>query len=316
MARAQIFRRRSCALNRSEPTVWEQVRALERNLGTSLLRRHGREWLLTEEGQVLLDLAAPIVTSINALEESFSQQCGALPRTLTLVGTYTVIVEDLAWPIVDFCQDHPDIRVKFLNYVNTPILDLLTSGEVDLAILPLDLVKFSHRQLTLEPLYLRTGSLVMPEGHPLTRKRKIGPADIAAYPMILPAEADSAWRSGVNEVFRRAGVLDRLRISLEISFVLASRRYVSRGLWIALMPLPLDALDYPGVVVRPMDDVFPSEEVALVWRRGVRPRPQARLFAEYIRNRLEIAAKTRAGTGRGREQPKTPPSRSEKNVLR
>jgi DNA-binding transcriptional LysR family regulator len=279
------------ALDRSHPTVWEQVRSLERRLGVSLLQRDGRYWRLTEDGQVLLDLAAPIVDAMDTLEETFAQRCRGLPRSLTFVGTYTVIVEDLAWPIADFCQGHPEIKVTILNYIKTTILDSLTSGDVDLAILPLDLVSVAHRHLTLEPLYCRPASLVTPEGHPLAKKRRVTPADIAEYPLILPAEADSSWRNGISEVFERAGLLDRLRVSLEIGFIQASRRYVGRGLGIALMPLPLNAMEYPGVVIRPLDEPFPSEQVSILWRRGAKPRPQARLFADFVRGRVEAQLK-------------------------
>ncbi len=94
----------------------------------------------------------------------------------------------------------------------------------------------------------------------------------------------------MDEVFRRAGLLDRLQISLEISFVQAARRYVGRGLGIALMPIPFNAVEFPGVVVRPLDEIFPSEQVAILWRRGAKPRPQAQLFADFVRSRLETKA--------------------------
>ncbi len=117
------------------------------------------------------------------LEEAFAQECRDLPRTLTLVGTHTVIVEELAWPIVEFCQVNPEIKVTILNYVGTPILDSVISGDVDMAILPLDLVRVSRQQLTVEPLWERPAALATPEGHPLALKRRITPADIAQFPL-------------------------------------------------------------------------------------------------------------------------------------
>jgi DNA-binding transcriptional LysR family regulator len=298
--RHKSFSAAARAMNRSHPAVWEQVRGLERKLGVSLLQRHGRQWMPTEDGQALLDLATPIVVAMDTLEEAFEQRCLGLPRTLVLVGTHTVIIEELAWPIVEFCRENPEVKVTILNYVGTPILDSVIAGDVDLAVLPHELVGVAHRQLTSEPLCLRPAVLATPEGHPLARKRRITPADIAKYPLILPAAADSPWRNGVDDVFRRAGLLERLRVFLEISFVQASRRYVSRGLGIALMPLPRDAVEFPGVVIRPLGDVFPSEQVAILWRRGAKPRPQARLFADFVQNRLQAGA-----TRDARQKPKS-----------
>ena len=43
------------AMNLSHSGVWQQVRALERRFGVSLLQRHGRTWRPTEDGQALFD---------------------------------------------------------------------------------------------------------------------------------------------------------------------------------------------------------------------------------------------------------------------
>lgn len=288
--RRKSFSAAARALDRSHAAVWEQVRGLERKLGVTLLQRHGRQWQPTEDGQLLLELASSLVATMDSLAEVFAERRQGLPRTLSLVGTHTVIIEELAWPIVEFCREHPAIRMTILNYVGTPILDSVTSGDVDLAIVPLDLVGAAQRQLIVEPLCVRPAVLVMPAGHPLTRKRRLTLAELARYPLILPAAADSPWRKEVDEVFRRAGLFDQLRVFLEVSFVQASRRYVSRGLGIALIPLPSDAVEFPGVCIRPLGDLIPAEQVVMLWRRGAQPRPQARLFADFVRKWLEAKA--------------------------
>src|SRR4051794_3205572 len=49
------------ALGVSASTVWEQVRALEKSLGTVLARHHGRGLELTPEGRLLYELVKPHV---------------------------------------------------------------------------------------------------------------------------------------------------------------------------------------------------------------------------------------------------------------
>src|ERR1700682_4064386 len=51
-------------LGLSAPTVWQQVRALERRLHTTLLRRRGRAVELTPEGHMLLELVQPHVSGL------------------------------------------------------------------------------------------------------------------------------------------------------------------------------------------------------------------------------------------------------------
>jgi molybdate transport repressor ModE-like protein len=48
------------SLGLSQPTVWEQVHALERDLGVPLMERHSRGCRLTENGRRVAVLAAPL----------------------------------------------------------------------------------------------------------------------------------------------------------------------------------------------------------------------------------------------------------------
>src|SRR5438093_11386242 len=60
------------ALGLAQPTVWEQVHALEREFGQKLVEPHGRGCQLTEAGRVLVGLAAPLVAGIDALKRNFA----------------------------------------------------------------------------------------------------------------------------------------------------------------------------------------------------------------------------------------------------
>jgi DNA-binding transcriptional LysR family regulator len=125
----------------------------------------------------------------------------------------------------------------------------------------------------------------VPEGHPLARKRRLGLADLVRYPLILP-EQGSGWRQQLDDVFRAAGLLSRVRVALEVSMTLAVRRFVSLGGGIAVLPLPTDAIAFPGVTMRPLVNLLPREQVVALWRRGSPPRPQARVFIDFVRERL------------------------------
>src|SRR3954453_17075822 len=61
---------------------WQQVRALERRFGVSLLQRHGRAWRPTEDGHVLFDLISDLLRSVDSLEDAFRRLRGEHPREL------------------------------------------------------------------------------------------------------------------------------------------------------------------------------------------------------------------------------------------
>jgi DNA-binding transcriptional LysR family regulator len=203
-----------------------------------------------------------------------------------VIGSPGILTEELARPVVDFCRQHPKVHVTVLSYAGLRTLDLLVSGEADLAVLPLASAVGGHRQLLIsEPLSLRRWVLVAPQGHPLAKRRRLSLEDIVQHPLILPEKA-SNWRKRVEEVLANAGLLAKLRVALEVSITLAARRYVSLGLAAALLPEPHDGLTFSGMVTRPLGDLLPPEEIVVLWRRGATPRPQARLFADFARESL------------------------------
>ncbi len=289
--RQKSFSAAARVLHVSQPAVWQQVRALERELDAHLLERRNSGWEPSEDGQLLLELAATIVSSVDSLKETFEQRRRGMLRTLTVIGSPGVLTEELALPVVGFCQRYPHIKVSLLNYAGVNTLDMLLDGSADMAVLPLALdIAGNRRLLVAESFTRRCWSLLLPPGHPLVGKRRLAPRDLVRYPLILP-ETGSLWRKRIDELFLQAGVLGRMKVCLEVSVPLAARRYVSLGLGIALFPKPPGGVEFPNLLERSLEHLLPAEEIAILWRRGAKPRPQARLFADYAQTCVQEAAK-------------------------
>ncbi len=286
--RHRSFTEAAKALGVSHASVWQQIRALEREYGVALLQKHGREMTPTDDGHLLLEMASTVVSSVDSLKLAFEERRGKVRRLLTVIGTPGTIAEELSEPVVAFYRRYPNIKVQLSAHSKIPpIFDSLASGDADLAVLPLDEVELasSDHVVEVERLCVRRASLIVPQSHPLATRRRITLADIVRYPLILP-EPKVYWRLKVEEVLRVAGLLDRLQVLMEVTLTLAARRFVSLGLGAALLPLPQTGLAYPDVRVFHLDRLFPAETIAIVWRRGAILRPQARLFIDCLREQM------------------------------
>jgi DNA-binding transcriptional LysR family regulator len=276
----------------SQPAIWQQVHALERDFSAGLLQRTPRGLIPTEDGRAMLELAATVLGSVDSLQEAFEQRRRDVPRTLVVIGSPGIVTEELARPVAGFCRRHPNIRLTLLNHTGPRTLDLLLANEADLAVLPAAADVLSHRSLlTSEPLCERPWVCAIPARHLLARKRQPRLADVVRCPLILP-EQESNWRRRIDDAFRAAGLLDQVRVVLEASMTLAARRYVSLGLGVAILPQSKEAMEFRHVVVRPLvDKLLPPESIVLVWRRGARPTLQARLFADFVKEKLAVQRK-------------------------
>lgn len=291
-ARHKTFVAAARALEMTHPCVWQQIKALERQYGAALFRRRGRQLELTEEGLLFRELTGPILAGVDSLRDAFQDRLREFPRELRILGTTGVITEELAHPLREFTRRFPQVRVSLLSMVGIErMLEELVSGAADMAVVPAVAVELSHqtRLILNERLAVRPPVLVAHREHALARKRNITLADLVQQPLILPPTY-LPWRMAVDEVFRKAGLLDRLQTIVETDQMNAARRFVSIGIAPAVLPLPAGGIEVPHTVIRPLSAVFPDEPIDLLWRRGSVPRPHARTFADLAREILQRPA--------------------------
>src|SRR5215471_18417700 len=77
----------AAALGVAQPTVWEQVHALEREFGAKLVEPYGRGCRLTEGGRLLLQLAHPLVAGFDSLKRQFQESLGMVRVHVTVATT-------------------------------------------------------------------------------------------------------------------------------------------------------------------------------------------------------------------------------------
>lgn len=124
------------ALCLTQPTVTSAIRKLEEQLGCPLFLRTKRGMSLTAEGALLWARVEPACQLLLAAE----RELGAVRRldggSLSIAATEMSFRIYVLPAIERFARDHPDVKVRFRNApLSGEILDMLRSGEIDLAIL-------------------------------------------------------------------------------------------------------------------------------------------------------------------------------------
>jgi DNA-binding transcriptional LysR family regulator len=269
-------------LGMSHSAVWQQVRALERRFGVTLLQRLGRTWRPTEDGDALLDLIASVLQSVDSLDDAFRQLRGDLPRDLRVIATPGAASGELAGPVAEIKRRYPTTRVQIvLGASLDQTVEELLAGQADLALLTASMLGPQRkRSLIVVPIQERPVGVIVPPRHPLARTQRLELADLAAFPLILPA-ASFAWRLRCDEAFRTAGLWDRICVAVEVSLFQAIAELVRRGVGVGLCPFVRAWQPGLGLRLLPAGHLFPPDELVLVRRRG-KPRPQVALLEELL----------------------------------
>ena len=260
----------------SQPTVSLQIQALERELEITLFERRGPSIRLTPEGEVLLELAAPLVEGIDALPQTFAAQCGRLEKgELHIAAGESTILYILPSTIRRFERDHPGIRVKLHNVTGRDGLEMVRSDEVDFAV---GSMLDAPGDIDYNPIFTYDPALIAPLDHPLAGRKSVTLADIAPYGMILPPRHLSTWRM-VDLVFRQNNL--EYKVALEAGGWEVIKKYVEEGLGISIVT---DVCLTGGEKLAriPLNEYFPKRSYGVVLRRGKYLSPQAKRFIHML----------------------------------
>jgi len=272
------------ALYVSQPAITLQLQALERDFGIRLFERSGRRLSPSREGQLLYELAQPLVEGIDGLEADFREKLGGLDAgELNIAANSSTILYLLPKIVEHFRAQHPDVRLTLHNAITADGTDLLRSDAVDLAVgsmmdVPAD--------LSYAPIYRFEPLLITPPDHKLATQSKLTLEDISPYGLILPPRRQITYRL-VDLVFQQHRV--PYTVALEVGGWEVIKQYVAMGMGISIVSsICLTGADRERLATRSLSQWFPSRSYGVVVRKGKFLSPQARAFIELIQPDLFI----------------------------
>ncbi|WP_297833430.1 LysR family transcriptional regulator [Thermomonas sp.] len=277
-ARLGSISRAAEALFLSQPAVSLQLQALERELGARLFERSGRRMTLSREGELLYDMARPLVEGLDNLAANFRERVRGLDAgELHVAAGSSTILYLLPQFVEAFRKAHPEVRLTLHNVTGASGLDLLRSDAVDLAVgsmldVPAD--------LGYTPVYRFDPMLITPPDHPLARQRDLTLDDLSPYGLILPPKRLTTYRL-VDLVFQQNRV--PYTVALEVGGWEVIKQYVAMGLGISIVTaICLTDADRQRLAARSLANWFPARSYGIVMRKGKYLSKQARAFVELI----------------------------------
>lgn len=271
----------AAAMGVSQPTVWEQVHALEREFGAQLIESHRRGCRVTEAGRALVELASPVVAGADSLKQAFRTRRPGAEAALAVGAPQRVLVEDLPPVIAAFRKRLPNVRLKLLERSAGQGAGAVESGEADLGVVGSQENGTRSARLQCEPAYELDSLLVTPPTHPLARRRSVGPRDLCGYSLVNAPEGFS--RAEVSETLRKLGVFAVQPRHIEAVTSAVIRHYVAMGFGVGLVLGRAGVNRFPRLHERSMSKYFGRASISLVWRKGAILSEPARVFADLVR---------------------------------
>ena len=267
------------ALFLSASSVSLQLSALEKELGTRLLERTRPRLALTSEGQMLYDIARPLVEGIESLDQQFRAQRQNLDQGAVNIAAGASTIQYLLPPLVrDYRERFPDVRLQLSNVTGKDGLALLRSDQVDFAVG--SMLDVPH-DVSYEPVHWFDPMLILPLDHPLAARADIALEDLSPYGLILPPQRLTTYRL-VDLVFQQRKV--PYRVAIEVGGWEVIKQYVAMGMGVSIVTgICLNDEDKSRLAVRNMRRYFPQRSYGVVMRKGKYLSQQARAFIDLVK---------------------------------
>jgi DNA-binding transcriptional LysR family regulator len=278
-------------LHMAQPSLSEQVRRLEAELGVELFARAGRGLRPTEAGETLRPHAEATLAAAEAARESVVD-VRELRGGIATFGTWGTARYYLGTDIVAaFRRRHPEVRVRLIGQNTVEVVEAVRRGDIEagMVALPID-----DQGLDVQPIM--RDELVYASAEAARVRRPMTIEALAEAPLIF---SDASWgtddptRRQLAQLAQRVGVTIEPQIDVEdivAAIDLAARglgdTVVARGMLLALgrrVPKRLGWVPF----AEPIYDQF-----AFISRRGARLSPASREFLRLAHERLATLAET------------------------
>jgi len=269
VADSQHFGKAAQACHISQPTLSQQIRKVEEELGIIIFDRVKKPVVLTPEGESFVEQARLILREHNRLKEMAKNRANEVSGKFQLAVIPTVSTTLVPHFVKFFSENYPKVDLYIDELKTDAILETLRLDQLDAGILATPLPTEGFHE---EPLYYEPFKLYLSKGHPLLKKQTCRQSDLDGTGLWLLSDGN-CFKDQVLQycslpddntpIFRnihfKSGSLDTLR------------RLVRQGYGYTLIPSFMTSFMGETEVkahVRSFSTPEPAREISLVTRRG------------------------------------------------
>ena len=270
------FTRAADELHIAQQAVSQQIKALERSLGVTLLRRSSRRVELTAEGAVFLADCRRVLAAADRAARRVKAAGRGEAGTLRLAYTLTTVWQTMPRLLQRLAELAPQVKVEPREVFGADIPELLIAERFDLALAPRTSYPkgFNARAIRREPLLV-----ALSKSDPLARRKRIELATLADRRFELwPREMAPGFYDTVIGTCRTAGFEPTVDEQAAGNTVWGN---LARGQGVALINASLAEQLPRGITLVPLTEPTATLTYDAVWHLGDVP---------LIQRTLEVAA--------------------------
>ncbi|MFN3746301.1 MAG: LysR substrate-binding domain-containing protein [Hyphomicrobiaceae bacterium] len=285
LADTRHFRRAAERCATTQPTLSEQLKALERRLGATLIERTRARVMPTPLGAQVIEIARRMLADAREIEMLAASGGSELSGVVRLGLPPTIGPYLLPAVIPEMHRAFPALKFYVREELPSALPAALAEGRHDLV---LTLLPVTEGQLVTVPLFREPLFLAVARAHPLARLKTARRADLAGQDVLTLGKGHQLHEA-VNALCEGLGA--RLRLDYEGTSLDTLREMVAMGLGVTFLPgLYVRAIAERDTSLRilPLADRSLYRRVGLVWRRTSPWQDRYRELADLLRAQVRL----------------------------
>ncbi|MFM8608157.1 MAG: hydrogen peroxide-inducible genes activator [Hyphomicrobiales bacterium] len=264
-----------CAI--SQPALSLQIKEVEDHLGVALFERDTRQVRLTSFGETFVDRARDILRSVQDLEDFARNEKGTFLSRLRMGIIPTIAPYLLPALVSDLKRDTPEIDIHIRETVTPRLIEDLTQGRIDTAIVALPVSEPSFEEA---PLITEHFVFVRPKSDD---RKPVPSVEMLQEMRLLLLEEGHCFRDQALEFCNLT--LKRPRETLDGSSLATLVQMVDAGLGVTLIPemaVPIETRSASVSVIR-FGKPEPTRTIGMIWRKSNPLAPAFKTLSDMVK---------------------------------
>jgi len=217
-------------LNVSQSAISRQILLLEEELGEPLFLRVGRQVRMTPAAESLVQLGKRVFLDVRDTVGAITDRTRELRGTLRLSGGMTVCLYVFPPLLKHLRRVHPHLDVRLTVAMAGRSVQEIRAGRVDAGLLTLPV---EDADMITVPVLREELLLITTPTHPVARRRRATPRELAGLPFIL-FELGSATRKVIDNFFATENIEPTVVMDTENVEII--KAMVKTGLGVGIVP--------------------------------------------------------------------------------
>jgi len=257
------FSKAALKLYTAQPSLSQQIKDLEEDVGVKLLNRTKRKVELTEEGAVFLEQARLTLAQADKAI-AMARQVSQAKQQMLRIG-FVPVAEMKIFPYVlpNLRVQNPDLKIELLSLNNTEQMKLLKKGELDLTFTRHN---FNSDEIESQFVIREPLIFILPKDHPLAKYDRISVKLLNGIDFIIPSAEQSQTLHHTILDFAKANGIE-FNIVQKADNILFNINSIGMGLGCTILPGYIAPLTINNIVIRPLDVELPFLDLYVSYRK-------------------------------------------------